>query len=57
MRIWSCLEMKLTGTLVGHESYVYRIEVTKDDFRVISCSDDKTLRIWNLKEKTQESVI
>ncbi|MDD2756326.1 MAG: DUF4365 domain-containing protein, partial [Methanothrix sp.] len=36
------------ATLKGHEGYVWGVAVTPDDRTVISGSDDKTLKIWDL---------
>ena len=37
--------------------YVYTAAITRDDKYIISGSGDKTLRIWNFKEKTLEAVL
>ena len=41
----------------GHTDYVFTVAVTEDDKYIISGTDDKTIRIWNLLEKRQESVL
>nr|MDZ8234387.1 hypothetical protein [Nostoc sp. ChiQUE02] len=41
-------------TLTGHNSWVTAIAVTPDGKRVISASDDKTLKLWNLETGEDE---
>ncbi|QHG17634.1 hypothetical protein A6V25_12855 [Nostoc sp. ATCC 53789] len=39
---------RLLRTLKGHSSYVNAVAVTPNGQQVISASDDKTLKVWNL---------
>ena len=41
----------------GHAKQVTTVVVTRDNKYIISGSEDNTIRIWNLLEKTQESVL
>ena len=41
----------------GHTNYVRTVAVTRDNKYIISGSEDKTIRIWNLLEKRQETVL
>ena len=41
----------------GHFSYVNSVAITSDHKYIISGSDDKTVRIWNLVENKQEAVL
>ena len=41
----------------GHTSSVNTVAVTSDNKHIISGSSDKTIRIWNLLEKTQETIL
>ena len=43
--------------LEGHTSSITSITITSDNKYIISGSDDKTIRIWNLLEKRQEIVL
>ena len=43
--------------LEGHTSSVTSIAITSDNKYIISGSHDKTIRIWNLLEKRQETVL
>ncbi|CAH3178063.1 unnamed protein product [Porites lobata] len=49
---WSCFD-----TLEGHESTVWAISFDKTGDRMVSCSDDKTLRIWQCYEPGNEEGI
>lgn len=44
-----------TGNIIhvleGHESFVYKIKFNKDTNQLISCGEDRSLRIWNLDIK------
>ena len=39
---------KLPVKLLGHSDWVRSICITKDDLRLVSCSNDKTIRIWDV---------
>ena len=41
----------------GHSSTVRTVAVTSDNKYVISGSSDNTIRIWNVFEKRQETVL
>ncbi|KYC40721.1 hypothetical protein WA1_24075 [Scytonema hofmannii PCC 7110] len=47
----------LTLTLTGHSSWVNALALTPDGKRVISASDDKTLKVWNLETGSLESTL
>jgi WD domain, G-beta repeat. len=51
------IEEQYEGVFEGHTSAVNAILVTKDKKFVITGSDDHTVRIWNLIDKRQESVL
>ena len=43
---------KKTRTCFGRHTSSFRtVEMTNDNKYIISCSEDKTIRIWNLSEK------
>ena len=42
--------------LEAHTESVYCVAVTSDNKYIISGSHDKTIRLWNLKDKRQECV-
>ena len=43
--------------LKGHTSSIVTLAVTRDNKYIISGSWDKTIRVWNLLQKTQETVL
>ena len=43
--------------LLGHTDYVRSVVVTYDNKYVVSGSEDKTLRVWNLEYECQEDVL
>ena len=45
------LERNYQLFLEGHKSSITSIVITSDDKYIISGSDDRTIRIWNLLEK------
>ena len=55
--IISKLKSELGLFLEGHTSCINTITVTSDNKYIISGSSDKTIRIWNLLERTQEAVL
>jgi WD40 repeat protein len=52
--IWD-LSGKVSQTLVGHEGVLFRCRFDKRGMRVVTCSDDRTVRVWNLE--TREEII
>ena len=57
MRIWSIQEKSEEDALQGHTDEIHCIGITSDNKFIVSGSADMTLRIWNFKEKTQETVL
>ncbi|CAE6340977.1 unnamed protein product [Rhizoctonia solani] len=52
--VWDTLTGSVVlGPLFGHTSYVASVVFTPDNSRIISCSDDKTIRIWDVQPKTR----
>lgn len=48
----------LIATLKGHRASIRRrIEISPDNRWIVSCSDDKTVRIWNAATGAEEKVI
>ena len=41
----------------GHTYSVWTVAVTSDNKYIVSGSDDKTIRIWNLLEKKQKTFL
>lgn len=45
------------GRLPGHKAYVRALAVTADGTRVVSCSDDRSVKVWDLSQaRTSTSV-
>lgn len=42
--------------LIGHSGPVYAVSVSIDDKWLISCSQDCTIRLWSLQDKTLMSI-
>jgi WD40 repeat protein len=43
--------------LEGHEATVTALAITSDTKYLVSGSSDKTLRVWNLETRSQETVL
>ena len=43
--------------MIGHKNSVRSIALTSDNKYIVSGSFDKTIRFWNLLEKSQECVL
>ncbi|KIJ06572.1 hypothetical protein PAXINDRAFT_91794, partial [Paxillus involutus ATCC 200175] len=48
------LTAKPLTTMSGHEAYIWRIPYLPGGERVITCSYDKTIRIWDVEKGEQE---
>ena len=51
------LNGSLVGELKGHRSHIKKVWVSPDGSRAISCSLDKTIRIWDLHSGTELAVL
>jgi WD40 repeat protein len=50
--VWETRGGRELAQLVGHEDYVFSVECSADD-RVLSCSGDGTLRLWDERTRSQ----
>ena len=46
------IEKECTHVLKGHKSDIRSLILSEDKITLISCSDDKTIKIWNLSNLT-----
>lgn len=48
IRLWSTVTGKLLTTLTGHTEQITRVEFCPDGRRLVSCSNDLTLKQWDI---------
>ncbi|MDI6707839.1 MAG: hypothetical protein QME47_01965 [Candidatus Thermoplasmatota archaeon] len=51
IKIWDGNTYELVATLKSHEAKVNKALWSKDSKRVLSCSDDKTIKLWDVAKK------
>ncbi len=56
-RIFGPLLGKQLGICNGHTDRVYSVFVTSDGSRIVSGSDDGTIRVWNMNKLDESSVV
>ena len=49
VRIWDAVTHKLVRTLKGHNDGVNSVHFCPDGLKIVSASDDKTLRVWDVR--------
>jgi WD40 repeat protein len=54
--VWNLNTKTQEAVLQGHTDSVYFLAITNNNRYVLSCSEDETVRVWNLK-KNQEAVL
>jgi len=52
IKIWNCDEMSYVDTLYGHQSNIHSMDALVRE-RCITCSYDKTVRLWKIVEESQ----
>ena len=52
--VWSMLSGQLLDILVGHEAPIVSLQVCKMSTRVVSCSWDKTARMWDVQNSKKQ---
>lgn len=61
IKIWKLedgksLNATFAGELIGHTHTIHRLAISSDGNKAISCSTDRTVRIWDLDSKTEIKV-
>jgi hypothetical protein len=46
-------ELNVVGELKGHRGYVNDLEFSADGTKLVSCSEDKTIRVWNVADQSE----
>jgi WD40 repeat protein len=46
--IYSLDKKKIVKKLIGHTDFVIRVELLSDNNQLVSCSNDKTVKLWQL---------
>ncbi|ODV97322.1 hypothetical protein PACTADRAFT_66284 [Pachysolen tannophilus NRRL Y-2460] len=46
--VWDLFENKLIRNLVGHEGAIFDVKISNDGNYCASCSDDRSVKIWDL---------
>ncbi|KAK9466895.1 WD40-repeat-containing domain protein [Lipomyces arxii] len=49
IEIWSVYDTKKAIKLRGHEGSIFNVCFSKDGSKLISCSDDRSIRVWDLE--------
>jgi WD40 repeat protein len=55
-RIWT-LDGSPAGELVGHESAVTAVRISPDGATAITAASDKTVRVWDLRTRSERAVL
>ncbi|KAK9328371.1 WD40-repeat-containing domain protein [Lipomyces starkeyi] len=48
IEVWSTRNGAVISSLKGHEGSIFNVQFSKDGSRLVSCSDDRSIRIWDL---------
>ncbi|GAV55513.1 hypothetical protein ZYGR_0AV01450 [Zygosaccharomyces rouxii] len=54
--VWELFSKTLVANLIGHSGSIFYVSMNKDGSLVASCSDDRSVRLWDLKSQRELSV-
>jgi WD40 repeat protein len=49
IKVWDLVNLKELKTLTGHSNKVTMVEITPDGAFGLSCSEDSTIKLWNIE--------
>lgn len=55
--LWDCKNWKHIHTLDGHQNNIWEMAYSNDGKKLVSCSQDETVRIWNADHDTAPLII
>jgi WD40 repeat protein len=58
--VWTMADLLREPTaLIGHEplTFVNRLDISDDNLTLVSASSDKTVRLWNMKDRTPRAIL
>jgi WD40 repeat protein len=58
--VWTMADLLREPTaLIGHEplTFVNRLDISEDNLTLVSASSDKTVRLWNMKDRTPKAIL
>ena len=57
INIWDIKSGSLVKSLEGHTNYVTSVSFSKDNKRILSSSEDRTIRLWDYDKETAQKVL
>lgn len=51
LSVWNLETFQSEMSIRGHESSIFCLSMSQDNQRVVSCSSDKTIRMWDIRSK------
>src|ERR1017187_9990740 len=57
IKVWSVPTGRLVRTFAGHTAFIWSVAFSPDGSRIVSGSEDQTIRIWDLASQAPPQVI